>query len=166
MHSFLKVTLAISGLLLSMAVSAQVKETILSDSYVTSQEFVEAEVLRVQPKSRTITVKGVKNGDTRQFSVAEGTRITIQGKPAMLRDVRRGDKVLLAMTPQSDKVVISRVRIPETAKSVETRRAEPVVVEVAPTVLPKTASAWPTVLVVGLLCLGVASFSRKLRTTV
>ena len=143
-----------------MLAQAQQDESILVDDYIISQEFVEAEVVRINSANRTLTVKGVKKGDTRQFSVPEGTRITVQGREARLRDLRRGDMVMLVMAPKADEVVVTRVRVPETTASLDARRAEPVAAETLPAVLPKTASAWPLALSIGILAFLVAGTLR------
>ena len=159
--TLLTMIIAIFGL--PALAQAQHDDSILVDGYIISQEFIEAEVVRVSPQERKLTVRGEKRGQTRQFTVPEGTRITVRGREARLRDVRRGDMVLLAMKPQTDEIVISRVQIPETPVSLETRRANPIVAQVTPSVLPKTASAWPTVLAAGLLALFGAGALRTLR---
>lgn len=145
---------------LSTVSFAQVDDSILSDEYITTQEFIEAEVVQVRPVSRTLTVRGEKRGQTRQFTVPVGTRISVNGRDAYLRDIRKGDKVLLAMTPQQEKVVVARLRVPQSDQTLEQRRADPIVAEATPATLPKTASQWPTVLAFGLLALLGASALR------
>lgn len=147
-------------LLLSAIVQAQESDSILDDGYITSQDFVEATVVRVRSNARILTVRGEKRGQTREFSVPEGTRISVNGREARLRDIRRGDNVMIAMRPRQDDVVVVQLRVPESDRTLEERRAEPVAAEVLPTTLPKTASPWPSVLVVGVLALFGASMLR------
>ena len=154
---------------------AQQDDSILVDSFITTQEFVDAEVTRVNPASRTITVRGATRGQTRTFSVPEDTRISVNGRNARLRDIRRGDEVRLAVRPRRNEVVIERIQVPDTSISLETRQATPVgqdpaaqqttplVAEVRPTVLPKTASTLPLVLVLGIVALLSASILRTRR---
>lgn len=151
---------------LTMSANAQQDDSILSDTYITKQEFVEAEVLNVRPIARTITVRGENRGESRQFTIPEGTRITIQGREARLRDIQRGDRVMLAFRPQQEQVVITRMRVPETDQPVEQRRAAPTVVQTTPTVLPKTASTWPEVFAIGLVLLLGAGVLRVMRNRV
>lgn len=143
---------------------APAEDSILVDDFILSQEVVEAKVVSVKPQARTLTVRGDKRGETREFSVPEGTRITVNGEIARLRDIRRGDRVLLKMVPQRDEVIVSRVQVPEPATSLQERRADEIVAAVVPTTLPKTASSWPAVLLIGVLAmLGAASlrFARR-----
>jgi len=156
-------TIAATVSVAPMLALAQADDSILVDEYIVSQEFIEATVVRVRPHARTITVRGEKRGQTRQFTVPEGTRISVNGRDARLRDIRVGDSVLLAMTPTSDKVVISRLRVPNTPQTLEQRRANPIVQDL-PAQLPKTASPWPSTLAVGLLALLAAGFLRLRRS--
>ena len=154
---------------------AQQGDSILVDAFITTQEYVDAEVTRVNPGSRTITVRGAAQGQTRTFSVPEGTRISVNGRNARLRDIRRGDEVRLAVRPSSNEVVIERIQVPNTGITLETRQATPIgqdpatqqvaaaVAEVRPTVLPKTASTLPLVLVLGMVALLSASLLRARR---
>jgi len=153
-------TMAIAAFFLTANVHAQDEDSILVDGYITSQDFVEATVVRVRSNARTLTVKGQKRGETRQFTVPEGTRISVNGRDARLRDIRRGDNVMIAMRPRQDDVVVVQLRVPESDQTLEERRAEPVAAEVMPTTLPKTASPWPSVLVVGMLALFGAGMLR------
>jgi LPXTG-motif cell wall-anchored protein len=146
-----------------MLAAAQQDESILADDYIVSQEFVAAEVLRTNTSDRTLTVRGAKKGQTRQFTVPEGTRITVEGRDARLSDLRRGDNVMLVMKRQASEVVVSRVRVPETANSLDSRRTESVVAEAKPAMLPKTASLWPAILVIGILALLGAGLLRVRR---
>ena len=158
----LAATLAVSPTL----ALAQAGDSILVDEYIISQDFIEAEVVRVRPHARTLTVRGEKRGQTRQFAVPEGTRISVNGRDARLRDIRVGDSVLLAMTPRSEKVVVAQLRVPSTPQTLEQRRASPIVTETLPAQLPKTASPWPGVLAAGLLALlgaGLLRLSRSVR---
>ena len=157
MHKLTLITAFATSLLAgAFSVQAQdVEETILLDEYIISQEFIETEVLRVKPIARKLVVRGPK-GKTREFSIPEGTRITVRGKEARLRDVRRGDLVLLAMKPNADGIIISRVRIPNANSSLEDRQANPVD-QSTPDALPKTASSWYSILGLGFLALFAAS---------
>lgn len=157
------VSLTIAILAFPMFALAQQDDSILVDEYIISQEFVEAEVLKVNSQKRTLTVRGANRGQTREFSVPEGTRVTVNGRDARLRDIRRGDNVLLVMAPRAEEVVISRVRVPESPTSVEQRQADPVVAQATPSVLPKTASHWPTVLITGLMAFFGAGMLRAQR---
>lgn len=151
---------------------AQQDDSILVDAFITTQEFVEAEVTRVNVGSRTITVRGAAQGQTRTFSVPDDTRISVNGRNARLRDIRRGDEVRLALRPRTNEVVIERIQVPDTSITLETRQATPigqepaaqqsvaVVAEVRPTVLPKTASTLPLALVLGMVALLSASILR------
>ncbi len=152
--------IVIATFIVPAAIHAQESDSILVDEYITSQEFVEATVVNVRSKARTLTVRGEKRGQTRQFVVPEGTRISVNGRDARLRDIRRGDNVLVAMRPRQDEVVVAQLRVPETARTLEERRAEPVAEEVMPTTLPKTASPWPSILTVGMLALFGAGLLR------
>lgn len=144
--------------------SAQVDDSILADDYIITQEFIEAKVVNIKPVSRTITVRGEKRGETRQFSIPKGTRISINGREARLLDIRKGDTVLLAMTPSAEEVVIAQLRVPKTDRTIEERRANPTVVtESTPAMLPKTASNLPTILLLGVLALFAAAGLRAAR---
>lgn len=141
---------------------AQSDNSLRSDQYILSQEFIEAEVVRVHPPDRKLTVRGANQGHTRTFNIPEGTRITIAGREARLRDLRRGDTVMLAMKPTVEDVVIARVRVPETPKTLEERRAEPVqVAQALPAELPRTASRLPALLLVGALAVAGAMWLRR-----
>lgn len=142
---------------------AQRDTSILADEYIVTQEFVEAQVLRVNYKERKLTVRGASKGQTRVFSVAEGARISIKGRQASLRDIRRGDTVMVAVKPQATEVVITQVKVPQTNTDLSARLANPVVAEAMPAMLPKTASPWPTILLTGLLALIGAGLMRKAR---
>ena len=142
---------------------AQTDDSILSDSHIVRQDFVEAEVIRVKPRERTITVKGEMRGQTRQFTVPEGVRITLNGKEARLQDVRRGDKVMVKFAQNPDQVVVDQIRVPDSAVTLAQRRANPVVAEAQPATLPSTASYLPAILLLGLISLGGASLIRRLR---
>lgn len=151
---------------------AQQDDSILVDAFITTQEFVDAEVVRVNPASRTITVRGASRGQTRTFSVPEGSRISVNGRDARLRDILRGDEVRLTVRPRTEEVVIERIRVPATSISLETRQATPIspappvqettplVAEARPTVLPKTASTLPLILLLGIAALLAASLLR------
>ena len=143
--------------------SAQTDDSILSDSHITKQDFVEAEVIRVKPKTRTITVKGEKLGETRQFSVPENVRISVNGQQARLRDIRRGDSVLVTFAKRSQNVIVEQIRMPDSAVSLAKRRANPIVAQATPAVLPSTASFLPAVFLFGLVSLAAAAITRRLR---
>lgn len=142
---------------------AQADDSILSDSHIVKQSFVEAEVVRVKPGERTITVRGEKRGETRQFFVPEDVRISVNGKQARLRDIRRGDIVLATFGQQAQRVVVEQIRMPDSPVTLEQRRTTPVVAQVAPAVLPSTASFLPAILLFGLVSLGGAAALRRLR---
>lgn len=142
---------------------AQTDDSILSDSHIVNQDFVEAEILRVSPRERTITVKGEKRGQTRQFTVPEGVRISLNGKEARLKDLRRGDNVMVRFAQSPDKVVVDQIRVPNSPVTLVQRRANPVVAEAQPALLPSTASFLPAILLLGLISLGGASLMRRLR---
>ena len=152
------------GALQPTIVIAQMDDSILSDSHIIKQSFVEAEVIRVKSIERTITVKGEKRGETRQFSVPENVRISVNGKQARLRDIRRGDNILVTFAQQSQNVVVDQIRMPDSAVTLEDRRASPIVAQATPAVLPSTASFLPVVLLFGLVSLGGAAIMRRLRT--
>ena len=154
--------LAICGLQ-PTTVFAQTDDSILSDAHITKQDYVEAEVIYVKPKSRTITVKGEKRGETRQFSVPENVRISVNGQQARLRDIRRGDSVLVTFAKRSQKIIVNQIRMPDSAVTLAERRANPIVAQATPAVLPSTASFLPAVLLFGLVSLGGAATIRRLR---
>lgn len=144
---------------------AQTNDSILSDTHIVSQRYVEAEVIRVRSSDRTITVKGETRGQTRQFTVPEGARISVDGENARLRDLRRGDKIRLSFVRRDSNVVVDQIRMPQSSVSLAQRRAEapPVVAEAKPSVLPSTASPLPAVLLVGLVLLASAALVRRIR---
>lgn len=146
-----------------MAVHAQTDDSVLSDSHIVSQDFVQAEIIRVRPIERTITVKGEKRGQTRQFTVPEGVRVTLNGKEARLRDLRRGDNITVKFAQRRDQVVVEQIRVPSSPVSLAQRRANPIVAEAQPATLPSTASFLPAILLLGLISLGGASLMRRLR---
>ena len=141
---------------------AQVANSILDDNYVISQDFVAAEILRVSVRNRTITVKGENKGQTRQFTIPENARISFNGNEARLRDLRKGDTIFLAMKPVMSKNEIVQIKVPSSPVTLVERRADPapVMQEVLPVVLPKTASPLPLVILLGLFSL-IAGFSLR-----
>lgn len=141
---------------------AQTGDSILSDAHIVSQDFIEAEVLFVTPKTRSVTVKGEKRGQTRQFAVPEGVPVTVNGKQARLVDLRRGDTIMIRFVQGADQVVVDRIRVPESPVTLVQRRANPVV-EAQPATLPSTASILPAVFLVGLAALAGASLIRRTR---
>lgn len=155
--------LALVALTVPAIAQAQDKDSILVDEYIVSQEFIEAEVIKVATSSRTITVRDEKYGETRSFPVPEGTRISVNGREARLRDIRKGDSVMLVMQPTSEKVVVAQLRVPKTDRTLEQRRAETMVAEAAPMVLPKTASNINWVFLLGLMTLMAAGALRLVR---
>lgn len=157
------VSLTIAIFALPILALAQQDDSILVDKHIISQEVVEAEVLRVNLKKQTLTVRGATRGETREFPVPAGTRITVNGRDAKLRDIRRGDNVLLAMEPQAEEVVIARLQVPKSPTTVEERRATPVVAQATPTMLPKTASNLPAVLLIGFMAIFGAGLLRAKR---
>lgn len=111
------------------------------------------------------------NGENRQYQVTDTMKFTVNGNPASVRDLRKG------MTVGAEKIVEE----PQTEMAVDTRvvgqaprasAAAPVAVASAavgspaaapaPTTLPKTASAWPLVGLLGLLSLGASLGVRVL----
>lgn len=142
---------------------AQADDSLLSDSHIVAQDSIEAEVIRVRPIERTITVKGEKRGQTRQFSVPEGARVSVNGKQARLRDLRRGDMILIKFAQQPDQVVVEQIRMPDAPVTLAERRAQPVPAEATPAVLPSTASFMPAVFLAGLIALAGAALMRRLR---
>lgn len=155
--------IALATLTVPTIALAQDRDSILVDEYIVSQEFIEAEVIKVLPSSRTITVRGEKRGQTRTFTVPEGTRISVNGREARLRDIRKGDSVLLAMQPTSEKVVVAQLQVPKTARTLEQRRSETPVAEAMPAALPKTASNITWAILLGMLSLLAAAIVRIIR---
>ena len=141
---------------------AQTNSGISSDAHIVNQDFVEAEVLFVKPNKRTITVKGEQKGQIREFTVPEGVRVTVNGKEARLRDLRRGDNIMIKFAQSTDKVVVDRIRVPTTPITLVQRRANPVV-EAQPAMLPSTASILPAFLLLGLVSLAGAALIRRNR---
>lgn len=151
---------------------AQQNDSILVDDFITAREYVDAGVLRVNPGERTITVRGDVQGETRTFNVPEGSRISVNGQDARLRDIRRDDQVRLTIRPRNEEIVIERIRVPNTNIALEARRATPavqltptpestpIVAEVLPLVLPKTASLLPSILMTGFFALLFALMLR------
>ena len=142
---------------------AQTDDSILSDSHIVSKDFVQAEIIRVRPIERTITVRGEKRRQTRQFTVPEGVRISLNGKEASLRDLRRGDNITVKFAQAPDQVVVEQIGVPNSPVTLVQRRANPVVAEAQPAALPSTASYLPATLLLGLIALGGASLIRRLR---
>ena len=143
---------------------AQEDDGILVDEYIISQEFVEAEVVEIKPIARTITVRGKNRGQTRQFNVPQGTRISVNGRQARLRDIRKGDSVMVAMTPKAAEVVVAQLRVPRSDRTLEQRRANPIVAaDARPAMLPKTASNQPAILLFGMFALLAAAGLRFAR---
>ena len=136
---------------------AQMDDSILVDDYIISQDFIQAEIIRVNPIERSITVRGEKRGDSRKFYIPEEAMITVRGRQARMRDLRAGDIILLAMKPKAEGVAVVRIKAPEVTETLESRRAAPVaapvVNEVMPRVLPKTASNLPFILLIGIISL-------------
>ena len=142
---------------------AQTNDSILSDTHIVGQNFVEAKVMRVNTTTRTITVKGENRGETRQFSVPEGVLISVNGKQARLRDMRRGDNVRINFVKRDNRVVVEQIRMPDAPVTLAQRRANPVVAEATPVMLPSTASFLPITLVLGLFSLAGAALVRSRR---
>ena len=155
--------IALATLTVPTIALAQDRDSILVDEYIISQEFVEAEVIKVLPGARTITVRGEKRGQTRTFTVPEGTKISVNGRDARLRDIQKGDTVLLAMKPTADKVVVAQLRVPNTTRTLEQRRAEAPVAEAIPAALPKTASNINWAILFGMMSLLAAAAVRVIR---
>lgn len=144
-----------------MSVLAQ-DNSILEDSYIITQEFVEAEVMRIKKSERVLVVKGANQGKIREFYVPDGAVITIKGKDAKFKDIRRGDQLMVSMVPMQTKVQVARIAIPSTDMSLEDREANPVD-EALPAVLPQTASAWYAILGLGIVAMFAGTFMRKAR---
>jgi LPXTG-motif cell wall-anchored protein len=140
-------------------------ETILDDEFIITQEFIEAEIVRVRPNARTLTVRGSRHGKTREFKVPETTRITVKGREARLRDLRAGDMIVIAMKPEVDEIVISRVQLRNPTEPLASRQAaNPPIGEKMPAQLPKTASNLPAILSLGFLAMlgaGLLRFRRQ-----
>lgn len=154
---FIATTMA-TLLTLSSGVYAQ-DDSILEDSYITTQAFVKAEVMRIKKAERIVVVKGANQGKVREFYVPENTLITIRDKEAKFKDIRRGDEILISMVPKQTKVQIAQIRVPQTMVSLEDRQANPVD-ENLPAVLPQTATAWYSILGVGFMSMFLATFIR------
>ncbi|MDT0581524.1 hypothetical protein [Brumicola blandensis] len=147
-------TICVLGVcLMSPFSDVKAQDSILEDSYITTQEFFEAEVMRVKRADRVVVVRGANKGDIREFFVPEGAEITIKGKKARLRDIRKGDVMLITMSPKTERITIAKIRVPETEMTLTERREAPVE-EVLPAVLPQTASSWYSILFLG----GFAAF--------
>ena len=165
MKNFIYTTTALFLLCAMQATVAQAQtdDSILSDSHIVRQDFVEAEIIRVSSRDRTITVKGEKRGQTRQFTIPEGVRISLNGNDARLKDLRRGDNIMVKFVQSPNKVVVDQIRVPSAPVTLAQRRANPVVAEARPATLPSTASYLPAILLLGLISLGGASLMRRLR---
>lgn len=165
MKKILSVLTVVTAFAMTAQAVAQQDDSIRSDRYIVSQEFVEAEVIRVKPIERTITVKGELRGETRKFTVPEGTKITVNGKEARLRHLRTGDTIRVSFAERAEKVVVNRIRLPDTDISMSVRRvaADPLDREAVPAMLPKTASFFPAILILGLMSFAGAVTFRRMR---
>ena len=156
---FLKYVVMVLIFGLTTNIFAQLENSILEDEYIISRDYVTAEILNMSRANRTITVRGESSGKTRKFTIPEGALITVSGKDARFKDLRKGDVVLLSMRPNISHNVISRIKVPETTVTLADRQTNPVVEqrpvmnEVLPTVLPKTASKLSFILLLGVLSL-------------
>lgn len=161
-----KMLIALTAAALPALALGQMDDSINSDAHIVSQREVEAEVIRISPRDRTITVKGEARGETRQFTVPENTVIMVNGREARLRDLRKGDNIKMSFVRRQNNVVVEQIRMPDPAVSLEERRAEPdnMVAQATPAVLPSTASLNPTLLAIGLICFVFAGFVRVIRT--
>ena len=159
MKSIFKVCLlGLSLIVPSYFVNAQAP-SILEDTYITSQELIEAEVVRVKRSERILVVRGLNQGKVREFYVPEDAEITVRGQKARFNDMRRGDSILVTMSPRTERIVIARIKVPETDISLDERRQEPVAEEL-PAALPQTASQWYGILFLGLFAGISAAFIR------
>lgn len=129
-------------------------------------DVIEGEITRIDRAQRTITVRDDRDRQLKRFTIPEGTRVTVKGRTAELRDLRRGDGIVLSFRTTAPGPVVTRLQIPETPVSLEQRRAEPVAVETMPTALPKTAGVWPLVWLFGLAALGAGAGLRRLRKSI
>ena len=121
---------------------------------------VTGKIEAVNSSNRTITVLGDQSGQRFTYAVPEGTRLTFGGENARMRDLKRGDNITLRFKSNGEERQVARVRVPQPAAPLAARRTQSVAAEVMPTTLPKTASAWPTVLSVGMLALFGAGMLR------
>ena len=122
----------------------------------------------VNTRNRTLTVLGDQSGQRFTYAVPEGTRLTFGGEDARLRDLRRGDNITLRLKSAGDERQVARVRVPQPATPLTTRRvaAEPVAQTSTPKQLPRTASSLPLFILFGsiaLLAAGSLNLSRRTR---
>lgn len=156
---------AIIVLAIAIPAVAQQIDSAPSSTKVISQEFVEADIVQVNRAKRTITVKVEPHGEKRQYKVSEGAKITIKGKEARLRHLRPGDNIRISFAEREEKVLVSRIRLPNTDFPLSVRRvaAEPSDRQPTLAMLPKTASVFPAMLILGLLSIAGAIAARKVR---
>lgn len=156
---------AIIVLAIAIPAVAQQIDSAPSSTKVISQEFVEADIVQVNRAKRTITVKVEPHGEKRQYKVSEGAKITIKGKEARLRHLRPGDNIRISFAEREETVLVSRIRLPNTDFPLSVRRvaAEPSDRQSTPAMLPKTASVFPAMLILGLLSIAGAIAARKAR---
>ena len=127
------------------------------------RDFIEGEIVRINRKERTITVRDDRDRQVRQFAIPQGTRVSVEGRTADFRDLRRGDGIVLTFRAAAQTPVVTRVQIPETPVGLEQRRAQPAVAETMPTSLPGTASVWPLVWLCSLAALFAGFGLRRVR---
>ncbi|MDH3281422.1 MAG: hypothetical protein OEQ18_09870 [Gammaproteobacteria bacterium] len=120
--------------------------------------------------NRTITVLGDQSGQRFTYAVPEGTRLTVAGENARMRDLRRGDSVILRFKSEGEQRQVARARVPQPATPLAARRqaAAPVAQTAAPQQLPRTASTLPLFAIFGAIALLVAgslNLARRARHT-
>ncbi|MEL7187128.1 MAG: hypothetical protein AAFN50_11950, partial [Pseudomonadota bacterium] len=136
-----KIWIVLAALGLPGIALSQANDSILNDSYIISEEFVEGQVTQVRPRAGTITIRGANRGDQRQFAIPENARVTVNGREARLRDIRRGDTVSVSIVRRGQRVIVDQLRVPQSDATLEERRENPIVATASlPTTLPKTAS--------------------------
>ena len=122
----------------------------------------------INSRKRTITILGDQSGQRFTYAVPEGAKLTFGGESAYLRDLRRGDDVVVRFKSEGEERQVARVRIPQPVTPLATRRvaAEPVAQTALPKQLPRTASSLPLFVLFGtiaLLAAGSLNLSRRVR---
>ena len=109
----------------------------------------------VNSSKRTITILGDQSGKRFTYAVPEGTRLTFGGESARIRDLQRGDNITLRFKSKGEERQVARVRVPQPAAPLATRRAavQPVAQTAPPKQLPRTASSLPLFALLGLVSL-------------
>jgi len=126
---------------------------------------ISGEVVAVDNGQRTLTVVGDQSGERHSYSIPQGTRISISGENARIRDLQRGDNVTLRFREEGQQRQAARVRVPQTATPLAQRqaRASSAAAQPAqPRQLPRTASPLPLLGFVGILGL-IGSGALRLR---